>query len=374
MSFISKLKSFDIFGQDFSFNATKSTSKYQTNCGASLTLVCILVTMAAFLNFTSEYLSTDNPRVTISSERKNKYPDVNLVENEFLPSLGFVNVTRALPSTELDRFLTMVAVKIELKFNSGEVQGTYTPISTQNFVDCQNSKNSEYIAELAKQSGSYQMFKLGLINCPEDPTDTDFWSVRGVPNDLPFYYISYMVYPCSLPDPTQCATAEEVSKLEMTNSFASRFYKLSDKKNPVKLLFEYNRFTVALDPSRIGVSRMHFANVKIMDEDIDFKNAGLNKEFFKIGNIYTYSKARPASIHCTKLQIMTGVCIPYVETRIMSGSNEETVLRVYPKLFSTISELGGFGDLIFIAVGMIYFWYNNYYFNKQEEGEILREE
>lgn len=88
--------------------------------------------------------------------------------------------------------------------------------------------------------------------------------------------------------------------------------------------------------------------------------------------IFTYSRFRDASqIVCTQQQIGLGTCQPYSIVELKSGAKVETISRVYPKLFSTISELGGFGDLIFISVSFIYMFYNSFYYGRWMKREII---
>lgn len=78
----------------------------------------------------------------------------------------------------------------------------------------------------------------------------------------------------------------------------------------------------------------------------------------------SYSKFRDGSVHCTLQMMSEKKCIPFAQITISSGSEIETVSRLYNKFFSMISEFGGFGDLIFIFVGFLYVFYNSFFMSK----------
>lgn len=122
--------------------------------------------------------------------------------------------------------------------------------------------------------------------------------------------------------------------------------------------------SVSLNPVTFTKHEIIMKEVQIMDEDKDFVKPRLNSKFYNPEKFESYSKYRPLGIHCTSASIQDGTCIPYGTITIKSGNEVHTILRVYPKLFSSLSELGGFGGLIFILLNFLVYFINKFQMEK----------
>lgn len=370
---LKNLKKADSFGEAFAFNVSKGVSRFQTNCGAVITFICFAITFLALYIFTAEYLETEKPKVTISSETSNIYPKINLIKNEFMPILVFVNNNQLVPASMMAKFATIVMTKVTYEADpANPTKGKITPYGNINFVDCRSSKIEKGVIDRAvKESGTQIFYDFGFTLCPETMKDDKFWEVEGAGTNLPYAHILLRFYPCSLPDSTQCATLPELLTMETRFSTLSRTYKLSEKENPIKTLYFGDRLIFGFNQNTNQQFYLGMKKVQIFNEDKDFADAKLHTEFFAMDDTYSFSKYRDGSIHCLPTALLTGTCPSYVDILLKSGSKIETVSRIYPKLFNTISELGGFSDLVFLIAGFAYAFYNSHYYNKWLKKKLL---
>lgn len=366
-------KNFDIFSQEFSFSVSKSTSKYKTKLGASLTILCISVIVGGLVTFTSDYLDTENPRVTISQYKVNESPKINLVENQFIPILSVIKYGMPMSPEEALRTMTPIIVRTRFSEDPENPLGfKVEELGRMKFVDCREAKNAKYDnREIALEGGSTIFYDLGLIQCPEDITNEEFWSLEGSGSQLPFVQIHIRFLPCSLEDQTQCASVPELAPVILQLSTVSLTYNLKKINDPVSKLFssEKLQFKIMSDSSVTLVQ--YFKKVEIFDETKDFSRGELKKEFYSLGNSISTMGMRNPTTTCPHDSLSYELCHPYILVSLKGGSDVEKIKRIYPKFLSMASELGGFGDLIFIILGFFYFFYNNFYLTKELKNEIM---
>lgn len=368
-------KSLDIFGQNFAFNVNKEEKKYKTNTGALVSIICIVMTSLGAYIFTTDYSDTTSPRVTLSSEFLNSYPKIDAHASNFVPVVAAFNRTGLLQSSEFHKFTTPIASKIEFKSNPETGAPELAVVASQKMINCKDADlDEDDIEETVEKSGASDLYHKGYLLCPENMGDNNFWTIQGSADYMPYSYISLDFFPCSLPDPSQCAKMEEVVQYQLDLTMSYNTYKLDQKENPIQRLFAFEKLISAFNPASTNVGHMTFKTIRIMDEDKDFVKPKLNTQFYSFGEIKAHSTYRPGNLYCDAASILKEICPPYITIQIKSGHEVETVLRVYPKLFSMISELGGFGDLIFILIGFLYFSFNSFYFNRYYERRISNKE
>lgn len=300
-----EIQNFDVFGTNFTFSVSKEQSKYKTKLGALVSIVCIIFTLFGFYVFTGNYLDITSPRVTISSQMTNIYPKIQLFDENFGPVFNFLGNTGFLSATNLTKYLTPMAVKMEMKFNALTQKAELTPVATQNLVSCRNAKlGRDDLQNTLEEAGFKQYYEADYIFCAENMADLDFWNVEGSGNYLPYSFISILFYPCTLPNPADCAPLPGLVQYDIRFSVSYQDYLLDNKENPIKRLFKFGKMTFSLNPTSFQVGQIDFKKIRIVDEDKDFSKPHLNKEFFSLGTLKSYSKFRDGSVHCT-LQMMS---------------------------------------------------------------------
>lgn len=377
-------KHLDGFASAFTFNATNKEEKFKTKSGACLSLLCYSLTFIGILRFTGDYLNTKNPKITIESKKSSSYPEIKFKENNLFPAFTASSGKKILTSEELSRFITPVALKYSITQNPDlEIGFNYEIKDRQKFIDCKSTQLLSDFNETLESSGFMHYYNAGAMLCPENLENDSFWKVSGSGNKLPYSHIKIVIFPCSLEESSNCASFEEVTDIELSFSFNYNIYNLSNKEDPVDKLFEYNFESFSLNPTISQIRTVNLRLIKIIDETWDFLNGNLKAKFFNPGKIQPRSKYRDSSTYCSKTDSPGLSCKSYVELNIKSGSQISTITRDYPKLFSMISELGGFGEMIFVFVGTIYFfiskkffyrkWIKGFFFDEKYKKKCLKE-
>lgn len=367
-------KNLDIFSQNFGFKVNKSSSSFKTHLGATITIICFFLTATGVVIFLMDYLNTTSPKVTISKERTNEFPRIELGDNNFLPILTITDSSSAiLEESEAIKRATPVITKHEFGPDpSNPLKLKYRAIKSLRYVDCRQSKLGDRdINKLLEESNTTLYYNLGLLLCPEDMEDPDFWVLEGSGTQFPQFDLSISLYPCSLEDQTHCANQEEMSGIRVSLSLMSLTYNLKNKTSPRKNLHSSAFLTTQIVPSTTLFYNTFFKKIRIFDEDWDFAKEKLNTEFFSLGHKYSFFGQRDYSIYCSQQQIDSLLCAPYVSYFFKSGADVETVSRIYPKFFSMMSEVGGFSDLVFIIMGFFYSIYNNYYYKRFIKEQLI---
>ena len=187
--------------------------------------------------------------------------------------------------------------------------------------------------------------------------------IEGDRFNLPFATNSDYIYPCSLPDPTQCASMKELSNLQVSLIQMVKVAKYKDKEEPLELALDADSFFYLDVVSKTKMTLFSKMN-HIYDDDKGFKDPKLTQKFIDVNKIKSIAGSRLSrSAHSTKKQIQEGICEAYMEIIMRSGYEKMVIQRRYRTLFQIISEVGGFNDLIYICLWGLYFLYNRYAFN-----------
>ena len=77
------------------------------------------------------------------------------------------------------------------------------------------------------------------------------------------------------------------------------------------------------------------------------------------------------SIYCTKEEIDGGSCEPYLEMVMRSSFDKMVIQRKYKKFFKSISDIGGFADLILYGLWAFYYFYNRWAYHRWIRGQLV---
>lgn len=368
-------KNLDIFGTSFNFHATNTTPVFKTKCGAILSVTCIILVSSAVYIFTEDYKDTENPRVTISSERGNEWPELNIQDEGLFGVFFFSTPFGPIPVKDIPKYLTIRMTKQTYSINPKNPNETiWTSEGPLKYVDCRKTKVREDIMnDHLNSSGAAYFYNHGFLLCPENTENWDIWKISGSPNTLPWTFIKVDFLPCSLPNEADCVPKDAFSYIRGRFSAISKNYKLSDKENPIQSLYQSDMILYGINPYTVETHIKKIKETFVYNEDKDFVGSKLKAKFFAFSDKTVYTSYRSGSSYCPPEKVNSPYCVPYTSTFFTSGSEKEKVLRLYPKLFSTVSELGGFGDLIFILVGLIYSFYISYHYKKFVKKNILDE-
>ena len=206
------------------------------------------------------------------------------------------------------------------------------------------------------------------VLCGEVTEEDPF--LQGSKLSLPYTSHDFLIYPCSLPDPAQCASLEELSAFQIGLVQLVKVAKYSQKADPLKPALDPDTIFYVDISTRTQITNFYKMN-QIYDDDIGIVGERLTQEYIDTDKTTTVTGSRlTQSVHCTKQQIATGFCEYYTKI-INRSSNEKMVIeRRYKQFFGVISEIGGFNDLIIIILWAVYFFYNSYSYKKMIRSQL----
>ena len=195
-------------------------------------------------------------------------------------------------------------------------------------------------------------------------------AVEGSKFRFPFIRLDINIFPCSLPDPTQSASIEELSTLQIGFIQMIQVAKYKEKGKPLE---------PALDPDTVFyvdiTTKTQITNFMkmnhIYDDDIGIIGERLTQKFIDVDRTKTVTGSRlTQSVYCTKQQIDSGHCEYYTQVITRSSNEKMIIQRRYKQFFGAISEIGGFNDLIIIILWAFYFFYNSYSYKRMIRSEL----
>ena len=358
---LKRIKSLDIFGQPFAFNAYKDSSTFTTVIGGLLTIIWVVLVSAVAFVIISEYMDTTKPVVSVNRIRIERPPYINLPDHQLGWVYMFFDGTKTLTIKESERYLTFNNKYVRTtKTANGENKEEVFPLKMSlcaNMTLHSSKKLFEDSITSIESTLNYSSLFLDSMLCADAQIDQTSY-LEGSKSKLPYMRNIATIYPCSLPDPTQCASPQELTRLSIAFIQVVKVAKYSEKKNPLSIAIDPD-VSFSLDIS----SKTQITNALKMNyvynDDIGIVDERLAHNFLDVDTTQTKVGSRPSlSIYCTKQQIAAGLCDPYIDFLLTFSYFKMSIQRRYKQFFGVISEVGGFNDLIIYAVWMIYFLYN----------------
>lgn len=199
---------FDFLGSPFSMNYKNSkTSTFTTPLGGIVTICCGFVMLVASSFIVYQLLDSEKVDLTITEVASKTPPSYDLYKSKYFVSFGVTHGLRLLDPNNgenLPNFFTIIgrakAFSIDYSQEPPSFNHTY---KTFEYVPCVNS--TEYIntAFRVHESIAFWIDRIGY--CPMITEDTNYLAM-GTLLEHPFHEIEIKVYPCSLEDPSQCAS------------------------------------------------------------------------------------------------------------------------------------------------------------------------
>ena len=143
--------------------------------------------------------------------------------------------------------------------------------------------------------------KFGL--CP-NITNKSRWILEGKISATPFQSIHIKIFPCTLPNPANCATGSELKNtFSLETSNIQKSYDPSDKKNPVKYLPTFDD-SVGMDPKLHKIKNVYYRVNEIWDDDQDYFEEKLNTKYIDAPiapKLDVMTRTADTQVHCTML-------------------------------------------------------------------------
>ena len=342
---------FDISGDD----------KPPSICATILSVLGLIAITVISFEFIRNSLDTTNPSINIEFKTLSKYPKVDLQKEGFyfalIPITHIFNPERVKGS----RF-TLEAVVWNKNHNRDD-PNLNTAIKVNQIqlktVPCRDVIDK---VKYLSQSETMNSF-LDIAYCfvPPDNLASSYFA-QGQPLESFDAAVSIRIYPCSLDDPTQCASSREINQENFMLVHPSPDIDYSKGDDFLKW--------IALGDTSLEISTSNrqrffykFKHFSVYDQEDLFSNPKKNRDFFAIDDYYVYSIDRDSNqIHCPKSQIGNhDACPPYAQMLFSSSNKRERITRIYPTVVRAFSEIGGFFELVVISISMMYGIYNLYF-------------
>lgn len=362
------LKSLDIYGGKFEMNLGKKRGSFKTIFGSLLTLMFVTLVILSIYIFVSKYIDTSNPQITVSSEVAADYPQMDLYSERILVGFIFFNGTGFVNADNVARYATFTGVVSRMTIN-GSAQNPVIEKSPIIYEPCKNANKESGILDSAFTATNSSHLFLEVTLCPNHDS-LKKWVIEGNIATPPFSMVNLMVYPCSLPDKNQCASLKELAVSSIYSPQMSKSVDYADKMDPVKSSINTNT-ELLINPLIMSKQLLYYQRNRIVDDNYDFRQPELTHEFVNLDEIISSSGIRDGGIYCSPEKLASGECQPYLHLQLKSGNKITTVHRKYEKIFATISELGGFGDLIYIIFAFFYMFYNHYYYKRWMRNQLM---
>ena len=355
------LQSLDLMGSKFDLAFPTSTGRFQTMMGGYVTLAMSFITISAFFLIFAQLFNTDSPVVTSSTELNPGVSEFNILEESLATPIGLSSGLNLITdANEVKRYMTLQVMVSRVDY-SRELQ-SFVPQTPKlfNYIPCTEVKNHPQLNTLVDKIAEIEAYKNTLL-CPDVAASANQLTTLTGTEDNSFQTVRLLVYPCSLADSTQCATAQELKKASINYIKVSKLLISSNFENPVELTTR--QVPVRIDKSVVKTVKFGIYNNRILDDSTQIRPETVRAEYatYEIESS-DHQQRNPTQVHCTAQMIAAGPaggCMAYVNLDYTAKSETFMTRRAYKKGTTVMAEFGGVLKLMTTVVFFIYSWYNN---------------
>ena len=206
------IQSLDFLGEKFSLNFSTTTGYFQTRVGGIITIILGIVSICTFIVVMSQYFDKTSPVVTNSTEFGSKITEFNLYQGQLYPVIGMFFLNKYISQNHA-RYLTIRAKVVTSIFDSKQHKYDYKLHKAFDYIPC-NQIQDQTIIDYVKQLNNNEGF-IDMLLCPDFKGEANEFSMVDNYVDYTFRWVMVEVYPCSLEDKTQCASAAEMKHMAL---------------------------------------------------------------------------------------------------------------------------------------------------------------
>ena len=349
--------SIDFLGQKFSLTYESMNGKFQTNFGGYLTILLGMSSILVSVVIFSQLFNTNAPVVTTSLEFGSEATKYNLYKEDLIMPLSLALQGRVI-TTNLSKYVTlrMMVTFFRRNNSTGQLEGGVSNIF--NYIPC-SEINDGKLSEIA-QKVSTGAAGPSVTFCPDLRGQEDQFFVQYDITKFNFTSVKLMVYPCSLPDATQCAPQHEVNQLIFVSTTLEKFFVSSDKKRPMR---ELNKaYEIRIDASSTKYKVFELKLNRLVDDTSQLSSPKVTKEFTSAQLELSDSSSRNATqVHCSP-EILNGpqsyMCAPYMRYSFDATGKTLTMSRSYKGFIIVMGELGGVIKILSAVIFLLYSFYS----------------
>lgn len=291
-------------------------------------------------------------------------------ESIYLAFGGFVTPRVRTPA-ELLKYFTPIALVVKLNLvNEDTAEFAFETLSVIPYVRCSEAQESEYLLRYFVNDPHEEALALDYGICP-DLTEDSNWSVDGKLTQSPSIQAQILIFPCSLPNPGDCATPAELVELKLEIGMLNKGYDPHNKDNPVQNLPSFDD-SIHLDPNLLKRKKFQMRKNEIWDDEEQFGDKTFKDSYLDVyKESMDFQTRSPSSTYCSPANLAIMNCNPYLKFEFMSSGRNQIITRTYAKLLETLGEIGGNREIIMLFGYLIYRWRNRKNLRKHLNEEIL---
>ena len=363
----------DFLGSGVGLNVGGQES-YQTIPGALISMAVLGLVIYFIVKVIMRVFDKTSPVVTQLKEYDLNNYNFDIYKSDLLPRFIMIDKPTGaiIPAKQASKLVTFKAKYAMFAFDMvtktlGEIS---TPISV---VPCMALQNKEPYAFLWEQGFDKGPTAFGL-SCLELPTDLTSIIVKGNKFSDQNVFLKVEMYPCSLPNALDCASAAQINNVRMAILTQKRYIDYRDYYDPVKAITNLREDISLMQAA--GVSLYNYIKKTVIEDETNFfMPKSPEREFYEITFEENNSFMRSGSTICTPTEInsvpVASTCTPYVIMEWRSSGLQETYTRTYTDLMTAFSDVGGFKELVLLGAIIIYAFYNGYYKEKYIKQSII---
>ena len=372
-----RIKDIDVFGKPFSFHLTKGSKYYQTLPGGVITIIGTSLFIFLSIWTLSKLRDTSSPVISENMLKLKQPALLNLTKHDVATTFWFRSGLDVFNEPwKVPRHFTLKRRIITTKRDSEDkiIEETFREVP----VDHCKQNRKDLVGKVRdfaeKNPHAVEPFLLNVIMdaiyCGgEDPSIAFLGLDKSNGVEI---RIETELYPCSLPDPRNCATLQELSKVIIKATYFGKVADFARKQDPYDLLVRNFGTPAYVNPRSMIRFTQYFKESFVYDNSRDFFGKRLRGSAIEITREWLSSWARASgSIYCTQKQIDERICEPYLVHIAKSSKDRTEFYRDYTKLFGSFSEIGGYIDLIIYSLWAVYLIYNTRRYHKWMRSQLV---
>lgn len=342
----------------------KGNTTYQTACGGFLSLIFYLVLSFIIYIYIDEFIDSTSPQVTVSYAGTSKYPRVEIGNQHLLPAVG-INNGEDLPInlSLVNKYITPIMRIIKLDYSAGTSDFINSTTTTEiiKFTFCKNIDIGTHYKDVDNDQ-SAMLYVKGFCLCPDiNSENLDRIFIENKISMPPFNRISFDIFPCSLDDPSKCATTAELDDVYLYYMNTVPRINISDFNTPMKREANSDD-AITINLGSTQITKFTFMNNLILNDFGIFSPVRTATEYNSVEKRDYFTQHRDQNqIWCSFEQIKSRKnCKPYLRFDLRAGGETKTLTRKYPFILDTFGNIGGMAEVMIIIINLIYAGFNSY--------------
>ena len=263
-----RIRKLDHFSRNFSFNARRGSKHFKTAIGGFITIKGQLLLFTIALIIFQRYRDTTKPVVSVNKVRLKTAPKLDLLKHNIRLRFAILNASTVLNGEEIYQYFTF---RGEFATRTKAQDGTYREEIQP--VDVRSCRDNQ-----APATNSSSLFSNSTICSRPRPED---WYIAGSSSSLPNRRYVIKIYPCSLPDRSQCASLYQLSLTIIGNLPSYKIANYSNKKDPLIPVLDVDNGNYIGLASKTVITTYYKENF-IFDNDLDFSAEKLKFSYIDV--------------------------------------------------------------------------------------------